>query len=516
MSIIQKRIVFSLTVGLILGAILAALQSHGTFLASLLTYGLMIMGSVFLLALAWRRTGHKRLAAWMIAAAFLLRIAGGVASGMLLPEYGYETDAQKGGYLFYDAYMRDTQAWELSESKTGIASAFGQEFASDQYGGLLSLSAMVYRYVSPDIHRPLLVVILGAFASALGIPFLYQAVRGRWGKRTAAIAAWIAALYPESILLGSSQMREPFLIGLACIAFWAVCSWKEARRPVTIAAFTGSMLGILLISSRVAAPVFAILAGWFVIEHVIPNLPPARQKMAWILFGVGCAAAIYITAGWVTSIAKYDVRLTEINSGRIQKAIEDIGINIRIPFIVVYGLTQPVLPAAIADPAIPIWHAIAVFRAAGWYALAPLILYAIFTVWKAKPAEDRKTLIWTAVVLLIWILVASFRAGGDQWDNPRYRTIFLPWMALLAGWAISYAVQACDAWLPRWLAVEVIFLGFFTSWYLSRYHDIGDRLPFNQMLMWIIGLSLAVLVGGIAWDRIKPGRFLARGSERQQ
>jgi hypothetical protein len=485
-------------------------------MASLLTYALMIMGSVFLLALVWRKTSHKRLVAWMIAAAFLLRIAGGLASGMLLPQVGYQTDAQKGGYLFYDAYMRDTQAWELGESKNGIMAAFGQEFASDQYGGLLSLSAMVYRYVSPDFHRPLLIVILGAFASALGIPYLYQAVRRRWGKRTAAIAGWIAALYPESILLGSSQMREPFLIGLACIAFWAVCSWKETRKSVTITAFICSMLGIVLISSRVAAPMFAILAGWFVIEHIIPTLSPAKQKIAWIVFGLGCAAAIILTAGWVSAIAKYDVRLTEINSGRIQKAIEDIGINIRIPFIVGYGLTQPVLPAAIADPAIPIWHVIAIFRAVGWYAIAPLILYAIFTVWKAQPLEDRKTLIWTAMVLLIWILVASFRAGGDQWDNPRYRTIFLPWMALLAGWAISYAIQVRDVWLPRWLAVEVIFLGFFTSWYLSRYHDIGDRLPFNQMLMWIIGLSLLVLVGGIAWDKIKPARFLTRHPEKLQ
>ncbi|MHC1783117.1 MAG: hypothetical protein AB9891_10255 [Anaerolineaceae bacterium] len=514
MSIIQKRIVFSLSVGLILGAILATLLSHGTFLASMLTYSLVTMVSVFLLALAWRGTGHKRVVAWMITAAFLLRIAGGVVSTMILPDYGYDSEVQKAGYLFYDAYMRDTQSWELSESKTGITAAFGQEFASDQYGGLLSLSAIVYRYLSPDMHRPLLIVILGAFTCALGIPYLHQALRRRWGTRVALIAGWIVALYPESILLGSSQMREPFLIGLICIAFWAVCSWKETRKSTVISAFLASMFGILLISSRVAAPAAAVLAGWFLIEHVIPNLSPNRKKIAWVLFALACAIALAVTVVWLQALAKYDVRLTEINSGRLQKAIEEIGLIVRIPFIIAYGLTQPVLPAAIADPAIPVWHAIAIFRAAGWYAIAPLLVYGVFSVWKVKPAEDRRILIFIAAALFFWIFVASIRAGGDQWDNPRYRTIFLPWMALLAAWAVSFAVQTRDAWLPRWLAVEVIFLGFFTTWYFSRYHNIGDRLPFNQMLMWIAGLSAVVIVGGLIWDKIKPPRFLSRNREK--
>lgn len=499
---------------MILGAILAALQSHGTFLASLLIYSLVAMVSVFLLAQAWRGTCHKRVVAWMITAAFLLRIAGGVASSIILPEYGYDSEVQKAGYLFYDAYMRDTQSWELSESKTGITAAFGQEFASDQYGGLLSMSAIVYRYLSPDMHRPLLIVMLGAFTCALGIPYLHQALRRRWGTRVALIAGWIAALYPESILLGSSQMREPFLIGLICIAFWAVCSWKEIRKSIAIVAFIACLLGIVLISSRVAGLAAAVLAGWFVLEHIIPNLSPNKKKIAWALFALACVIALAITVFWLQALAKYDVRLTEINSGRLQKAIEDIGPIVRIPFIVAYGLTQPVLPAAIADPAIPVWHAIAIFRAAGWYALAPLLVYGFFSVWKAKPVEDRRILIFMAASVFLWIFVASIRAGGDQWDNPRYRTIFLPWMALLAAWAVSYAIQIRDAWLPRWLAVEVIFLGFFTSWYLSRYHNIGDRLPFNQMLMWIIGLSAAVIVGGLVWDKINPMRFLTRTPEK--
>lgn len=483
-------------------------------MAGCITFGLTIAVCVFFLAWAWRWTGCKNVVAWMIAAAFILRIGGGLAANLIMPVYGYDEPVQKAGYLFYDAYMRDTQAWELAESKTGIANAFGQEFASDQYGGLLSLSALVYRYISPDAHRSLMIVVLGAFSAAVGIPFLYQALRKRWGKKTALLACWIATLYPESIMLGSSQMREPFLIGLGCIAFWAVCSWNDVRKSTVIITFISSMLGIVLISSRVAAPIFAILTGWFVIEQIIPNLSAARQKIAWVIFGFGCFVLLFLTVGWLQSIAKYDVRITEINSGRIQKAIEDIGLSIRLPFIIGYGLTQPVLPAAIADPAIPVWQTIAIFRAAGWYALAPLLIYGMFTVWKAKPEQDRLLLIWTAAFVLIWILVASIRGGGDQWDNPRYRTIFLPWMSLLAAWGFTYSIRVKDAWLARWVAVEVIFLGFFTSWYLSRYHNLGSRLPFAEMLMWIIGLSALVIGGGIVWDRVQPLRFITHSPKK--
>lgn len=515
MSYFLRRLIFSLAVGVILGGTLTGLQPRGAYPASMLIFSLAAFLCVFLLSQAWHATGRNGIVAWMIGLAFFLRIAGGTASSILLPEIGYDTEAQRGGYLFYDAYMRDRQSWELSESDSSISAAFSQEFATDQYGGLLSLSAMVYRYFSPDAHRPLLIVMLGAFTCALGIPFLYQALRRRWGNRIAMIAGWIMAVYPESILLGSSQMREPFLIGLACIAFWAVCSWKEGRKLVLCGAGAASMLGILLISSRIAAPVAAFLAGWFVIENIIPSLSEKKKKIAWGLFALACVIAFALAVNWLAEIAKYDVRLTEINSGRLQKAIEEIGMVVRIPFIVVYGLTQPVLPAAIADPAIPIWHNIAIFRAAGWYALAPLMIYGVFSVWKARPLGDRRILVFLAAVVVIWIIVASLRAGGDQWDNPRYRTIFLPWMSLLAAWAAAFAVRTRDAWLPRWIAVEVIFLGFFTSWYMSRYHNIGDRLPFNHMVIWIVGLSLVVIVGGVIWDKIRPVRSKSRNSENR-
>jgi hypothetical protein len=172
--------------------------------------------------------------------------------------------------------------------------------------------------------------------------------------------------------------------------------------------------------------------------------------------------------------------------------------------VIAYGLARPVLPAAIAEPAESVlWKVIVIFRSIGWYALAPFLIYSLFAVWKENDLKQRRRLIWLVFAVFLWLLVASARGGGDATDNPRYRILFIPWMALLAGWAVDWALTHRDAWLWRWLTIEAIFLGFFTNWYFSRYFLVWGRLSFWHMAAWIIGLSALVLVGGWVWDRSK-------------
>jgi hypothetical protein len=74
--------------------------------------------------------------------------------------------------------------------------------------------------------------------------------------------------------------------------------------------------------------------------------------------------------------------------------------------------------------------------------------------------------------------------------------MFLPWMALLAAWGVRWAWLQRDVWLIRWLVVECIFLAYFTSWYLSRYYQLWQQIPFWSMVVQIILLSGLVLVSG--------------------
>src|SRR5690606_2788577 len=146
--------------------------------------------------------------------AMLLRFALGAVWLLGLPAWGYDTDVQNHGYVMEDAYNRDTAAWVFAHSGEPLVEAFRGYSATDQYGGLLFLSAAVYRYLGAEIHQPLLVLMLAAAVSGLAVAFTWAAAQRGFGGKVARLAAWGLALYPEAVLLGSSQMREAFTVCL--------------------------------------------------------------------------------------------------------------------------------------------------------------------------------------------------------------------------------------------------------------------------------------------------------------
>jgi hypothetical protein len=487
---------------LLVGALIPAILKDVNFIVAWLITSMVLFTSALILYLAWSFLGRNRVLAWLLATAFLLRIVIGVAVEAGLPLWGYDETVQKSGYLFYDAYKRDNDAWALAKSNQPIWNAFENEFIGDQYGGLLSISALVYRGLSSDYHRPHLVMLLTALAGTLAVAFVWAGAGKRWSCLVALVAAVLVAFFPDAVLFGASQMREPYLVLLIAAAFWGMIVWDENRR-VAVVAIIISILGLFLVSSRVAVPALAVLAGWFMLER-LPKRGEIRLEMiTWIGIILAAIAMGALSWGWLSSSSSWDIYETISTSGRVQYVFESIPEKFQVPFVIGYGLTQPVLPAAIVDESLPIWRTIAILRGLGWYAIAPLLIYAIFTCWKTKDPGDRRVMVWLAVCMVIWLLISSARAGGDQWDNPRYRSIFLVYFALLCGWAWDYARCNKDAWLGRFYLVEAIFLGFFLEWYISRYYQVIGRLPFEEMLIWVAGLSLAVILGGVVWDRIK-------------
>jgi hypothetical protein len=492
-----------LILSLIIGAIIpSVLKDPYWNLAWLVSSLILFTGSVLLYA-AWCFAGRGRPLAWFLAMAFMLRILVGVITEAGLPVWGFDEPVQKSGYLFYDAYKRDNDAWALAKSDQKLLSAFENEFVSDQYGGLLSLSAIVYRDLSADHHRPFLVMLLTALAGSLAVAFVWSGTEKRWGKHVAIIAAGLIAFFPDAILFGASQMREPVLILFSASAFWGVIVWKEQRRNAILVVVL-SAIGLFLISSRVAVPALAVLAGWFLLERLPQRSDRKSNTFTWTAIVLAAVIMCVLSWNWLVSTSKYEI-FTNI-SGRVEYVFETIPEQYKVPFVIGYGLTQPVLPAAIVDPSLPVWRTIAIFRGIGWYAIAALLVYAMIAVWKAKEPVDRRVLAWLSICIIIWLLVSSARAGGDQWDNPRYRSIFLVYFAVLCGWAWDYARKTRDAWLGRFYLVELVFLGFFLEWYISRYYQVIGRLPFEKMLMWVTGLSFSILLGGVVWDRIKKKR----------
>ncbi|TES92047.1 MAG: hypothetical protein E3J88_01680 [Anaerolineales bacterium] len=149
---------------------------------------LSLMGAV--VWIAWRALRHENLPRWLLTLVLLaafLRLALGVFWFLSLPVWGYENDVQQAGYVMRDAFERDTDAWEMAQSDQPLSMAF-RGSAYDQYGGLLYGSALLYRYLGADVHQPLLVVVVTAFFSALGVIFCWSLSRKLWGAGLPVIA----------------------------------------------------------------------------------------------------------------------------------------------------------------------------------------------------------------------------------------------------------------------------------------------------------------------------------------
>jgi hypothetical protein len=492
----------SLLCGLGISALVIAIGPGGWDLQTLILSGLVVAIGFFLLTLTFRWAEGGKTLAWIMAIGLVLRLAVSIGLTLGLPVYGYESEEHQAGYIFADSYDRDNAAWSLASSEEPVISAFKNEYLADQYGGLLSLMALQYRYLSPDAHRQMLPLLVSGIVFMLAVPFLWKALRSRWNRRVAFVAALVFTFYPEAVLLSSAHMREPYLLCLASIATWAVISWEmKPNRSVIILA--ACFFGLALISWRSGVVVAGVLLAWLFLDIVMEKWQPNRRIWGWLLVVAGFLFVARLSYPWIRETAVYDTYLTVQSSGILQVVLKAIGRKYQLQIVGAYGLTQPLFPAAVVALSNAFASTITILRSLGWYLLAPILVFGFFASWKAKPARDRRVLIWLTTISLIWILVSSFRAGGDMWDNPRYRTIFLPWLALIAGWVWDWVFSRKNPWLWRLYLIEFLFIMVFMNFYLVRYAHIGVKISIYTNFGLMIGLTLLVLGAGLLHDLLK-------------
>lgn len=510
----QKHVLFEefgLKVGLIalaslaLGAVFQGILNVGDFWRGMFAASLLTFLCGVAMVLVWRAAGAQRVLAWMMLVAFFLRLALGVFLAWGLPQFGYDTAPQQAGFVYNDPYLREGNAWMLAQSDKSLLDGFGDTYLGDQYGGMFTMSAFIYRYISPDAFRPVLITILAAGASSLSLPFLVAALRRKFDSKIALLAGWVMALYPESILLGASQMREPFYILWITMLIWYVSLWMQRKNAeLAYLAAALSTIGLLTFSYRMAIPVFSFFLLWLWFEWTADKEQRSWHIVRWVVLAIGSILVLISMRDWLVDAAQWDTFQVYRFSGRIQFHLAALSDWLHSPLIWSYGILQPVLPAAVAHPAPWIWRGLGIMRAIGWYAMLPLLVYALFRVWKLPASPQKRFLVLSTIFIWIWIIIASVRAGGGQWDNPRYRTIFLPLMAAVWAWGVHFARQYQDRWLTRGLVIEGIFLGFFTQWYISRYYQSLPRLQLEVMILVIILLSAGVIISGWLWDRKHP------------
>ncbi|HLA98375.1 MAG TPA: hypothetical protein VJL34_07970 [Anaerolineales bacterium] len=491
-----------------------SLQGWASFLGVSALAGLLLWGG-------WLALRGERPPAWLLyllAGAALLRLALGAFWYLALPAWGYASPPEQAGYVMADAHERDQAAWELAQSGKPLASAFrGAYRKADQYGGLLYLSAAIYRYLGGQTHQPLLVVVLGAAFSSLAVSFTWALAQRLWGEGVARLAAWGLALYPEALLLGSSQMREAFLMALAAAAFWGLLRAAQLHSLNRLGWVLAALLVCLPFSPPVAGMLLALLLlqALFIFDGGFLRQFASRRRNLLILAALALLilAATWLTLRqlapevganplallqwWLKKTAEWQAHLSQRASGWVQKIFRNTPDWMNAPLLLVYGVAQPFLPAALGDVSgAPVWRGIAIWRALGWTLLLPLLLYAPLRAWRRDGAGRRLA---RGLSLAVWlvILLASFRSGGDLWDNPRYRVVFAGTQVALAAWAWSAPRRRADPWLRRVLVGMAFVLAWFMPWYLRRYTPL--QWPVVDLFK-TLGLGLACAFLYWIWD----------------
>jgi hypothetical protein len=484
-----------------------------SFLAFLVLGGLLLWGG-------WRALRSEAPPAWLaglLVGAALLRLAAGVLWMVVLPVAGHQSEIERQGYVMADAYERDQAAWDLATSEKPLSKAFeGGYRKADQYGGMLYLSAALYRCLGGPVHQPLQMVVLTAAFSALGVLLTWAFARRAWGEGSARLAAWGLALYPEAVLLGSSQMREAFTLTFAMAAFYGLVCFHRRNTRSGLA----WMLAALGLCLPFSPPLAALLLGALALTalaagDVIPAGGRAYRYRFWLALGglaVLAAMGVWLTqrqlapqgvhnlfelAGWwIKETARFQAHLSERASGWMQKIFESTPLSVHLPLLLLYGIVQPFLPAAlVASSQAPAWRWIVLWRSLGWTALLPLLLFAPLLAWRRGIRVNLAPVI--SLVVWLGILVASLRGGGDQWDNPRYRATFAGLQIALAAWAWVEQRRQPDPWLRRSLAGVGLVLAWFLPWYLRRY-TLFNWPVVDLFKTLTLGLASAVLYW--IWD----------------
>jgi hypothetical protein len=513
----QRNLWWMFPLSLALGAGMASIQS-GNWIIGWLGFSFLFLLSFGLLTISTRWAGGGKALTWMVTFAFILRFAGGVVVYLALPIYGYDDVDDQSGFVYTDARRRDAQAWDLASSDRPILDAFNQKFAYDQYGGLLAFSALIYRTLSADEHRILMLVLVTAFMGAIGVPFLWKAVNLQWDSKVAVASGWIFALYPESILLGGSAMREPYLLAFSAFSLWGFVGWQASQDKKNLLWLALGIAGMLLVSPSIALVTLVILGGWIYFSREQSRISWWMIALVVILFIAGlfilssavdrqgnlsATTPIGVINNFIRESLKWNFYRIEAGSGWVQKLFDEMPAWIRLPFVMVYGVLQPVLPAIFIAPTTIIWKIIGILRSLGWYALLPALILSFTASAGSREERRRKLWMWISLVVWGWILFTALRGGGDQWNNPRYRTILFLWQAVVAGHVWVWWRETKNAWFPRVLAMEAVLVLVFGQWYANRYLHIGVQIPFAYMVAIIFGLWFFIVAWGVWNDRAK-------------
>jgi hypothetical protein len=196
---------------------------------------------------------------------------------------------------------------------------------------------------------------------------------------------------------------------------------------------------------------------------------------------------------WIRKSANLQAVNARNASGWMQEIFRSTPEWTHSAMLLIYGIVQPFLPAAIITGSLAkIWYGIAIWRAVGWALMLPLIFYAPIVAFRRK--DNNELALFLCIIVWLGILIASLRGGGDLWDNPRYRASFVGLQVALAAWVILEIRHTSDPWFKRTLISFALLLLWFIPWYMQRYSNFAWPIKSFFLTLELAAVSVGIYI----------------------
>jgi hypothetical protein len=412
--------------------------------------------------------------------------------------WGYASNRDLKGLVQLDAINAVDTAWNAAQPGNSLIDAFHRA-PGDNTGGITTLGVVAFRLLSPDVERTLLLGLFASVLTSLTVIAVYRLGRGLFSPGVAKVAALIAAVFPEAVMIGSSHQQLGYMTLLFSMGLLALAGVIRNADPVPgdpglpSRRNSAILLAVMIALSFLVGYQFAVLGvmGGTAVAVWLSDPKQRIGRIVWI--GAGAVVAVLVVlrvlsafdiipSAWDVLFKQYRFlysqaweefdKLKYAGGGDFfQTVLLTMEKGPAFILAAVYGLARPALPAAIGYRITSaqggfFWQLLNIYRSLGWYILLPVLLYG--TLKSLRGILSRKP--ETILMLIFWVvaLVGSYRAFGDEWDNPRYRLFALAPMALLAAWAWINQREQKDLWFMRIVIPFAVATVSLTVWYILR------------------------------------------------
>jgi hypothetical protein len=494
---------------------------------SFLAVGLVEVGNRFLLKGPGGEFARK--CTWL---ALGMRLTFLIVVPLAMQLWGYHSDRNRIGLVETDALNATTKAWRAAQSGDPILSTW-QQGSGDNTGGITVLGVTMFRLFSSDQERALLLGLLACAVTSLTVVPAFRLANGLFSGGVAKVAALIAAVYPEAVMLGSLHIQQGYLalvLGIELLAIAGLIVRKETTTE-ELGLPTSRIAAVLLVLSLAAMYLlsyeFFILSIFCGVLLAVWLSDPRRSvgRVLWFAAGLGVLALIVMhilnLADVIPSDSDYLFnkyhylyglawsefdKIAATGGGDLfQSVLATMDRTTAFLLAALYGLLQPVLPAAIGHRSLTaqgggFWQALGIYRSLGWYLLLPVLIYGSLKSLRGIVSRKPETIL----ALIFWAIaiIGSYRAFGDQWDNPRYRLFaFIP-MTLLGAWAWVTWRETRDVWFPRIAIPFAVAAVGLTVWYILRDYA-GVKFQVVSSLVALGALTAVAFVLTLIFTRTK-------------